>query len=177
MAEEKVVGKAAEKKGLMTSASNIMNRMMLALRAGLAFRGKRDYYEVFGYPRQLTSELMFTKYVRQGIAARAVDSAPEEMWAYPPTLKEPASEKGKWDDFVARHDFWQKVIQADKLCAFGEFSLIWLGLKGKSDTPAPQVSSLDDIFFVQSYGGTGVSQGDATVSVLSYDNSTTSPRY
>lgn len=171
MAEEQ------QKKGFKANVSNLMNRMMLAMRAGLAFRGKRDYYEVFGYPKQLTSELLFTKYIRQGIAARAVDSAPEEMWSYPPILKEPSGEQSKWDKFTARHDFWQKVIQADKLCAFGEFSLIWLGLPGAPEKPAPQVSSLDDILFVQSYGGTGLAQGDSTVTVKSYEDSTSNPRY
>jgi len=143
---------------------------MLATRAGLQFSGKRKLYDVFGYPSILTSEHMLAKYQRQDITSRIVDMPPEEMWSRPPTLTELRGAKDKWDAFTSKINFWERVIQVDKLCAFGPFALLWLGMRGISEKPAPKVSSLDDIFYLQAYGA------DA-VKIKTYEERTDDSRY
>jgi len=78
------------------STSSLMQRMMLALRTGLSFGGARDYYQVFGYKRILTSDDLLGKYQRQDIAARVVDSPPDAVWAYPPSIVDNSAADDLW---------------------------------------------------------------------------------
>lgn len=159
---------STKKSMLTTLSSALMSRLRFAAMAGLQFGGKRNLYEVFGYPKALRSEDLVVKYKRQDIAVRVVDMPPEETWARPPIVR--IKSQQKWEDFVARVDLWNRIIQADKLCSFGPFSVLWIGLKGAQDRAAPPISSLDDILYVHAYGG-------SDVEVKAYEDDTTKPRY
>ena len=156
---------------LRSNVSALIARLSWATLAGLAFKGSRKYFEVFGYPQILRFSDLYGKYTRQDIASRVVDMPPEEMWSGPPkvTLKGSQNQKA-WDAFVKRFMLWDRLIQADKLCAFGQFSLIWIGLPGNQKSPAPEVTSLDDILYLQSYGG-------ENVDISEYEQATSNPRF
>jgi len=151
-------------------ASNLIQRMMLAFRGGLQFSNKRDLYNVFGYPKILDPLQLLAKYQRQDLTSRVVDMPPEEMWASPPEMVEPTNGKSKWDGFTKKAKLWERIIQADKLLAFGEFSVLWLGLAGKQDQPAPRVTNVDDFLYVQAYGS-------PNVVVTEYESNPQNPRY
>lgn len=151
-------------------ATTLFNRMMMAFRAGMQFSGKRNLYHVFGYPQRLTTDHLYSKYKRQDLTSRVVNMAPEEMWSQTPTITEPSDVQDKWQAFVARHAVYDRLIQADKLCAFGPFSVLWLGLKGNIDSPARKIESLDDILYVQAFGGD-------SVKIKELEDNTSSPRY
>lgn len=158
--------------------SNLLQRMMLAVRAGFQFGGKRKLYDVFGYPATLTSTHLWAKYQRQDLASRIVDMPPEEMWSQPPTLIAPTqTARDRWTEFVARTGYWEKVIQADKLLSFGRFSGLLLGLRGALNTRARRLDSIDagvdvgDILYLQAYGT------DDSISIKSYEDDPTNPRF
>lgn len=151
-------------------ASSILGRMWLAFRAGIQFAGKRNLYEVFGYPRVLSPEVLLAKYQRQDIATRVVDMPPEEMWSLPPIISKPAQLQDIWNDFARRTDLWQRIIQADKLCSFGRFSALWIGLPGNQETPARTLRNTKDILYLQAYGG-------PTIEVDEYERDTGNPRF
>lgn len=150
-------------------SSNLFNRMLLAFRAGLQFHGKRNLYEVFGYPQRLTTNHLLVKYQRQDLTSRIVNMAPEEMWSDKPLIEQ-EDIKQPWEAFASRFQLFDRIIQADKLCAFGPFSVLWLGLKGQNESPAQKIRSLDDVLYIQAYGG------DA-VRIKELETNTSSPRF
>ena len=110
----------------LSGTSNLLSRLALALRAGLAFRGARDYYTVFGYSRQVLPNDMVAKYYRQDVARRVVDTPCDAIWAYPPKIEGSAALMKLWED-LKRKKLLSAILQADKLCAFDSFSAIWIG--------------------------------------------------
>jgi hypothetical protein len=151
-------------------SSALFNRALLAMRLGQQFGGKRKLYDVFGYPKTLTIDHLLSKYQRQDITSRVVDMPPERTWSTPPTMKELRGGKEKWEEFVRRTQLWDRIIQADKLCAFGPFSVLWIGLPGAQDSPARNVSRIDDILYLQAYGA-------GNVEVKEYEDDTSKARY
>lgn len=152
------------------NVSMLLSRLGLSRLAGMMFDGKRKLYDVFGYPQNLTYSHLLAKYQRQDIASRVVDMPPEEMWAHPPELTEMRGVKDKWDDFIAKSQLWQRIIQADKLLSFGSFAVLWVGMRGNPEVPAPNLSKLEDILYVQAYGGDNVK-------IKSYEDNIQNPRY
>lgn len=134
----------------MNITSPLLSRMLLALRSGLSFRGARDYYEVYGYKRALTAEDFLGKYQRQDIAGRVVDTPPEGTWAFPPTIVDNDAVAAVWQELVDRQ-IVPAIQQADKLCAFGQFSILMIGMPGTLTSPAPKVT-LDKISYFTAYG-------------------------
>jgi hypothetical protein len=151
-------------------ASTLLGRLALAFKMGFSFGGKRNLYEVFGYQRLLTPADLHAKYQRQDIASRIVDMAPEEMWSSPPVMKSAHGIKAKWDSFATKIHLWERILQADKLCSFGPFSLLWLGLPGDIKNPASRLTDIDQLLYLQAYGGD-------SVKVKTYEEKTNSPRY
>jgi hypothetical protein len=143
------------------------------VRAGFSFNGKRDLYSVYGYPHTLSSADLLAKYERQDIAQRVVDKPAEGIWVQPPTPTGKGVAQGFKDKFseVANHaDLWTIMYQADRLCAFAPYSVIFLGLPGRPDSEAPQVRNVEELAYVQAYGA------DKVV-IDSPEMDTSSPRY
>lgn len=153
---------------LKNATSSILSRLRLASLAGITFGGKRSLYDVFGYEKTLTPERLISKYERQDLAIRIVDMPPEEMWSKPPKLNFTGSDK--WERFVSHTSLWDRIIQADKLCSFGPFSVLWIGLPGVQERATGPVRGLEDILYIHAYGA-------ADVEVKAYENNTSSPRF
>ena len=62
----------ANESGFMRRLSGMLQRAGLAGLLGQVFGGKRDYWEVFGYDRQLIVAKMWQMYHRGGIAHRII---------------------------------------------------------------------------------------------------------
>lgn len=153
----------------MNPISALVSRAWLAARAGLGFKGARDYYEVFGYTRVLTPGDYLAKYARQDIAQRVVDSPCEAVWAYPPEIEGENKAKKLWAGLLKK-GILGALLQADRLCAFDVCSVIWIGLPGDPRMPAPSVAKVDDIRYLSSHGA-------GTVQVTEYDDNASSERY
>lgn len=150
--------------------------------AGTRFNGKRDYYDAFGYKKILTYEDLRAKYERQDITQRIVDEPVTAIWDYPPELNivpfaaDFNGELPENADFVAqlreiaqKMRLWQQFARADKLCAFGRFSVLVLGLPGSFSAPLRQ-ASLEDLRYIQPFP-------DPCVQVSKWDRDQTSPRF
>lgn len=155
---------------LGNSSSNILNRMMLALRAGLSFGGARDYYQVFGYPKVIQPIDLMARYERQDIAKRVVDSPPDATWAYPPELTESPAAVKVWKELADAQQLWAALLQADKLCAFDQYAVLWLGMSGNTESPAPKITKTNDIKYITAHGA-------GTVAIDTYEQDTSSERF
>ncbi len=151
----------------MDFTSTLMQRAWLAMRAGFAFRGARDYYQVFGYTRILKPEDLLAKFERQDIVQRIVCQPAEATWAYPPTVVQ-ASAQSLWEK-LQEHKILSALLQADKLLCFGPYAILWLGLPGNSETAATS-TKVDDIAFISAHGANAVK-------ILKTEENTASPRY
>jgi uncharacterized protein len=151
--------------------SPLMSRYMLSTLAGLQFSGKRDLYEVFGYKKALTYDDLYAKYRRQDIATRVVDEPVKAIWARPPEIKNEAINK-VMIELNRKFDLWQTFARADKLCAFGEFSILLLGVRGDPAQPvrALPTTAQRELLYVQPYG-----TKQATIDKL--DDNPRSPRF
>lgn len=154
-----------------TSTKNMFQRFMTALRHGLSFGDARDYYAVFGYPRVLTCDDLYAKYERQDITSRIVDMPPEETWAYPPKIKADTPRLADdWGTFVDTSKPWPALTQCDRLLAFGQYSILWLGVPGSLQSPATKVSGPDQISYLRAYGG-------SNVGIAEWEANPNNPRY
>jgi len=138
-----------------TGGSTLMSRLWLAMRAGLSFGGKRDYYEIFGYERNITPVQMLAKYERQDITQRVVESAPDALWAYPPELEDASPEVATAWEGMLKKGLLSAFLQADRLLAFDQFSVLWLGLPGSPNLPARN-AKIEDIKYISAHGAGAV---------------------
>lgn len=134
------------------SGSTLISRMMWALRAGLQFSGARDLYNVYGYSRNITEQMLYDKYKRQDVASSIIDKPAEALWTTPPNILVDKKALGDgWDNFVASNLLWSKILRADKLLGMEKYVVLFLGLPGRADTPA--ASGAKEISFVHVFGG------------------------
>lgn len=133
--------------------SPLISRYLLAQMAGLQFSGKRDLYEVFGYKKALTYGDLYAKYKRQDIASRVVDEPVKAIWSNPPEIANAALTE-PWNKLQNQFDLWQAFARADRLLAFGEFSILLLGLPGNSERAVgavPKGDTTRNLLYVQPY--------------------------
>lgn len=149
-----------------TMVRNLLNRMQLALRAGMQFGGARDLYSVFGYPRIIKYQDYKDKYDRQDIAHRIVDMPAEALWSYPPVVTGDNEFKKSWDALVSRVGLWSVILQADKLLGLDSYVVLMLGLPGQSDKPIKSVDA-GSLSYIHPYAA-----NSAEVSSLIKDTST-----
>lgn len=133
--------------------SPLISRSLLSAMAGLQFAGKRDLYEVFGYKRTLTYDDLYAKYLRQDITARIVDEPVKAIWSNPPTILNEALNK-VMVELSRKFDLWQTFARADRLLAFGDYSILLLGLSGPPEKPVSRSTTATgrrELLYVQPY--------------------------
>ncbi len=114
----------------LRALSVLVDRLRLAGFLGKQFGGKRNLYEVYGYPILISSEDMQAKYIRQDIAARIVSLPAEATWFPPPEVQGSNEFNTRWEEIVNEFPVWNTIYRADKLCALGSFSGIVIGTDG-----------------------------------------------
>lgn len=103
-----------------------LSRAQLASLAGKTFSGNRDYYELFGWERNIQFREALARYIRQGIAKRVVDMPAIALWTSPPEITfTDSTDQAAWDS-VVKTDIWAAFLQADILAGLGEFAVIYL---------------------------------------------------
>lgn len=130
---------------------------------GISFKGKRDLYACFGYPQQVSYNMLLGKYSRQGIASRIVNAPADALWTQPPKLI-----GGEWPT-IPMLDIWEAVRRADILAGIGEFSLLVIGTDDGLPLDQP-LTQAKKITYLQPY-----SQGETKITQLNTD--ATSPHY
>jgi uncharacterized protein len=120
-----------------------LSRAMLSGRLGMQFGGNRDLYSSFGYIQEPNIGDYKNLYKRQGLATRAVEKFSNDTWNQPAVLidgdsrsdsiEEDATQFVKdWVDLTERVRVWQVLRQADVMCGFGRYSLIFIGAPGQT---------------------------------------------
>lgn len=155
----------------------IHDRMAFANLHGFGFEGKRDYYTALGYTRNITPELMWDRYRRNGVARRLVNALPNATWRSgadlvqddTPEVVTPFEEA--WIEFAARTRAWDAMRKADILSQLGRFSVILLGYPGPLDQEARPMKE-GSVAYLKQYSELRVKVQDGDL-----DNDRKSPRF
>lgn len=150
----------------------ISNRALLAKMAGMHFDGKRDLYQTFGYPRELTTQDYIEQYKRGGIAGRLVDAFPGATWREPPAMvSRNEALVQRWDDFANFFDLYGVLTRLDRLASLGHYGVLLIGVDGGDPLDQP----------VQRLGGRRViylqPHGEATADIARWNSDPTSSRF
>lgn len=110
----------------------VLPRYMSAV-IGTQFKNNRDYYQVFGWERNLTARLCYSLYKSHGIAKAVNDTPINTTWRYYPQIM---SKNTTWtEEFSAlnrRIKIIDKMKKADRLSGVGFYSIMVLDIKGQS---------------------------------------------
>lgn len=155
----------------MSTLSDFLSRMKLALASGTQFGGARDMYEVFGWNRNVTHKDFVFKYYRQEIASRIIDAPVHAVWTDPPILKVGKKTWLEWDKFAKDVQVFPALSKLDRFAGLGMFSVLLIGLDDgkKLDQPVSK-SRKNNVIFLQPYL-------EGSVKIAAYDENTSSPRY
>ena len=157
--------------------NTLMSRMQFFNRAGIgvSFNGKRNNYEIFGYPQEITLKDYRDEYERNGIAARIIECYPRATWRTGASLREDEDPdvttafEEDWESLDARLDPWSVFQQADILSRLSTYAIILIGTAdGALETELPTGNSPDQVIFLQAYSGGG---GPYQTNVSSADSS------
>lgn len=146
---------------------------------------KHDNYKDFGYPENITFELLYNMYERNSLAKAAVDKTTRKTWQDPPWLlehprdgsegavkKETRLEKAIRQHFTSIR-FWTKVMEADRRSLVGKFGAVILRVADGKPTSEPLthvragLDALIDVIPVWE-GQLRVTQWDTDTESLSY---------
>lgn len=104
-----------------------------------AFSGTRKYYDVLGYPNEITLDQYHQRYDRQDIAGRVGDLPPQDTWKKPPQITEDGNDATPfvqaWDELIAQSGLgvWNRLMRVDKLSGIGRYGVLLLGLRAGGD--------------------------------------------
>lgn len=149
---------------------------------GISHNGKRDIYQIYGYPQSLSGntgfQSMYQLSRRMGVANRLTNGMPKSCWRDGFELFESAaedSEKIFEDEIEAlnKAGFNRAIEKADILNRIGRFSVLFVGIPDglQPDEPVGTVSpdKIDKIYFKPfAYDGIIISR---------QDNDPASPRF
>lgn len=158
--------------GIMRALNQVISRSGLARTMGQRFGGLRDYYEVFGYKKNLVYDDLLIKYIRQGLASRIVDAPAQALWDNPPLITSNNDEwNAAWARMVTKHAMWEAILRLDKLAGLGRYSCLLIGTNAPQsiDKPPRSVSNegkLRELLYFQAY-----SQKTAEIKTINGDTS------
>jgi uncharacterized protein len=147
---------------------------------GTSFAGARDYYDVLGYPKQLSIDAYWSKFERDPLGGRIVEFPPAETWRDTPTVKDGRDKDATddtpfakaWADFAELRRVYHYCKRVDTLCGIGRFGVLLIGLAGDSnlEMDVTRVVSLDQILYLRPYG-------EPSVEVAEFENDPANPRF
>lgn len=112
-------------------------RSFLARLTGQHFGGRRDLYDVCGYPANIEPKHYLAQYTRGDLAARIVDAYPDATWRETPTVKPTGAQDGddnplqlEIEKLDAQFGFWSTLARLDRLTGLGHYGVLLLGLDG-----------------------------------------------
>ena len=160
-------GKAKTKGKLQTLTSSLLSRVDFFTRLGIRFDGKRDFYKIFGYKRQLLFQDYVGKYLRQDISKRIVNAPVSATWRTPPVITVEGQESfdEEWTKLVKKHKIWKQMERVDKLAGIGNYAVLLLGINDGRDMDVPiNPRDSNDLLYLQPY-----SQPNAEIMELEED--------
>lgn len=125
---------------LRSATSMLIERMQFLRAAGLSFGGKRDLYEILGYPDVISPEQYRRRYTRGGIAGRVVDAMPKATWRAGGEIIEDENPEVStdlektWEALEKRLRLIAMFQRLDILANQGRYACLLLGAPGTFDT-------------------------------------------
>ena len=111
---------------------SVLPRFM-ASQIGTQFRNHRDYYQVFGWERNITSRLCYALYKSHGIAKAVNDVPVNTTWRYYPQI---TSTNTTFQENITalnkRIKLLDSMKKADRLSGVGFYSIMVLNIKNQS---------------------------------------------
>lgn len=159
--------------------ANNINRLLMSRALGqTAYSGDRDYYEVLGYPSDISIENYIQRYERQNIASRVVDLPASDSWKKPPIISEDNEEETEfakaWVALNKRLGVYNVLSRADKLSGIGRFGVIFIGLRDEAETDKAvemgKGSGEGDVLFLRPFS-------EYHVEIKDWEEDSKSPRY
>ena len=136
--------------------STIANRYGLAQRmSGQTYNGARDMYSALGYPKQLSWEDYYSRYVCQDLASAVINRPVNKAWRGDTMIQETREAQDTdlekawadlWDDLKLKDAF----VRLDKLTGIGRYGILLLGFNDTQDLNqyAQPVSKTSDLKLV-----------------------------
>ncbi|KAB2865483.1 MAG: DUF1073 domain-containing protein, partial [Anaerolineae bacterium] len=175
-----VGGVLVNRKDIQAHARSILGDRLAIGRHGTQFNGDRDYYEILGYPREVTTEDYLTKFDRDALGGRIVEFPSEETWRDTPTIKDgrdkEATDNTKfcdaWSDLAERLRVYHYCQRVDTLAGIGRFGVLLIGVAGSGDLTAEvkAVRGPDAIIYLRPYS-------EKSVTVKEFETDPGNPRY
>ncbi len=169
----------------VTLASALAERLLLDRVLGNTYAhshsSSRDYYDVLGYPENITLDNYRSMFERDGMADRIVEFPAKETWRDFPSIldgdNKDAVDRTPFTDavkaFVQKTNLYHYCKRLDILSRLGRFGILVIGVRGYPNQEAlikPGSVSLDDILYLRPYG-------EDSVDIISFDTDPGSPRY
>lgn len=176
-------------------ASVLLARAQFLRQAGITFKGARDFYETFGYSRNLSFREYQERYARGGIAGRIVDVYPNATWRGSLQVVEDLDVESNtpfekaWKDLDQRLQVQAKLKRADQLSLLSHYSVLLIGARGDLASELPKGGGKqDNVVFLNAFSGGGGPWSansfstrntmiDADVTIASLETDTSSPRF
>jgi hypothetical protein len=169
----KAAGKANE-------AFNIIRDRLNAF-LGYSHDGKRDLYSTFGYPRQVSTDLLWTHYLRGGIANRIIRSYPKATWRDRPTFGDgdgDSHEEGEsyspfaksCRDLLKKHRVLGYIERADRVASIGRYGVLVMGFQGTKLDQELVKGKESKLLYLAPYS-------EMNTTINEWDKDPTSPRF
>lgn len=126
-------------------------RSLFSRLAGGSFAGTRDFYEVFGWDKLITSQMIWQMYARGGIARRIVHAYPDAVWAGHPKVEGPSRWTRAFEDIAEEFDLWNVFKRLNVLGEMGRYAILLLGVDDGADLEQPIRPGARKIIYVQPY--------------------------
>lgn len=167
----------------LSNASNnakTITRRAMFRNQGTTHSGKRDLYEILGYPETLNMQHYIDKIQREGIAKRIINAYPDAIWSKRATLQQ-GTKRNTGDPTIFEQAFidlskqlrlFQYLRRLDRLAGWGQYAVMMIGVRDgrKEKSPVGKVKGPEDILYLRPF-----SQRNVTIS--KWENDTKNPRY
>ena len=175
------MARARDSKGRYTeeltfNASDLLERSMLAYRAGLQYSWDRNIDVSLGYNVSPKIADFLAYYDRRGLASTIVDAPAETTWRKQPLVTDQTEGKSdfskEWAKLCDRLDVYHYLERADRLSGIGRYGVILIGVKdGESlSSELTSVSGPEGVIFLSVYG-------EQHVVIKSFVNDTSNERF
>lgn len=167
-------------KAARVNSNETIWRYALARLLGTSHGGKRDLYDVLGYPKTLTPEDLYNMYSRNDIAHRIVSAYPKATWREMPIIRDEEGESAEQgegfsrfcasvDEFFDRMKVTRMLERADRLSTIGQFGVLFLGFDDGKE-PREPLTGQAKLLFASPYH-------QLNIEVTSFETDTKSPRF
>lgn len=178
--EGRTIGAVPRPASLRANARSVLGDRLALGGYGTSHNGARDYFEILGYPRDLSVNDYLIKFERDPLGGRIVEFPPDETWRDTPTIKDGRDKDAvdttpfarAWSEFAETMRIYHYCQRVDTLCGIGRYGILLIGVAdgGNLETEVTRVSSLDQILYLRPYG-------EQSVEVAEYENDAQSRRF